>query len=132
LKAFPAVQFYCPPEEVIITELSRPSRGLFNLIHHETSFNADIYFAGNDELQQWVFKNRKPIEFSGFTICVAPPEYVILKKLEFYKGSGRTGHKHITDIRGILANSDDIIDHDFLQKKFLSFLYLLNELYPLL
>lgn len=115
IRAFPPERFYCPPEEVIKTELNRTARGHFNLIHHETGFKADIYFAGNDELQHWAFKNRKPIEFSGLTIYVAPPEYVILKKLEFYK-EGKS-QKHITDIRGIIANSNEIIDYDFLQKK---------------
>ncbi len=38
IKAFPSEEFYCPPKDVIITELNRPSRGHFNLIHHETGF----------------------------------------------------------------------------------------------
>ena len=38
IKAFPAEKFYCPPEEVIKTELNRTARGHFNLIHHQTGF----------------------------------------------------------------------------------------------
>ena len=38
IKSFPAEQFYCPPEEVIRTEINRSARGHFNLIHHETGF----------------------------------------------------------------------------------------------
>ena len=38
----------------------------------------------------------------------APPEYVIIRKLEYYKEGG--AEKHIHDIKGILAVSRDIID----------------------
>lgn len=115
--AFPPDLFYCPPEEIIKTELNRSVRGHFNLIHHQTGFKADIYFTGSDAFQLWAFKNRRTIEFNGQIIFVAPPEYVITKKLEFYKESGPAGQKHITDIQGILNNSNDLIDRSLLQKK---------------
>ena len=38
IKAFPQKIFYCPPEEVIVTEMNRPTRAHFNIIHHETGF----------------------------------------------------------------------------------------------
>ena len=117
--AFSLELFYCPPIEVIKTELKRTIRGHFNLIHHETGFKADIYFTGKDEFQQWALKNRKSIEYSELEIYIAPPEYVIIKKLEFYK-EGKS-HKHISDIQGILANSNELIDHKFLQKKITEF-----------
>ena len=112
--AFPEEQFYCPPVEVIKTELNRKSRGHFNLIHHETGFKGDIYLTGEEELQLWAMKNSREIDFEGNVIFIAPPEYVIIKKLEFYK-EGKA-QKHIIDIKGILANSKDLIDFDFLNK----------------
>lgn len=108
VNAFPIEEFYSPPDEIIRTELKREVRGHFNLIHHETGFKADIYFAGKEELQLWALKNKQQIDFSGITINVAPPEYVIIKKLDFYK-EGKA-QKHLTDIQGILANSKDIIN----------------------
>lgn len=114
IRAFPSDLFYCPPVEVIKTELNRKSRGHFNLIHHDSGFKADIYLTGDEELHQWAMKNSREIQLEGTTIFIAPPEYVIIKKLEFYK-EGRQ-QKHLTDIEGILANSKDLIDFEFLNK----------------
>ena len=114
IQAFPEKQFYCPPIDVIRNELLRASRGHFNLIHHETGFKADIYLTGEEEFQIWAMKNSREIEFEGSVIFIAPPEYVIIKKLEFYK-EGKA-QKHIADINSILANSKELIDFDFLNK----------------
>jgi len=35
IAAFPSDLFYCPPKEVIKTEIKRTSRGHFNLIHYK-------------------------------------------------------------------------------------------------
>ena len=48
----------------------------------------------------------------GLDVWFAPPEYVILWKLEFYREGG--GDKHIRDIRGILAVSGADLDMAFL------------------
>jgi hypothetical protein len=114
MAAFPADQFYCPPKEVIKVELRRNLRGHLNLIHHETGFKADIYFVEKEELQIWAFKNRQTIKIYNSTISLAPPEYVIVKKLEFYE-EGKD-QKHLNDINGILSNSRDIINFKFLNK----------------
>jgi hypothetical protein len=76
---------------------------------------ADIYIAGTDELQIWSMKNAKQIEFEESIIFIAPPEYVIINKLEFYR-EGKS-QKHLTDIKGILNNSSELIDFDFLNSK---------------
>jgi hypothetical protein len=36
--AFPSENFYCPPFEVIKSELEQKTGGHFNLIHHESGF----------------------------------------------------------------------------------------------
>jgi hypothetical protein len=112
LKAFPSEQFYCPPEEVIRTEMNRSARGHFNLIHHESGFKADIYFTGKEELQHWALQNSKQIDFAGGKINIAPPEYVIIKKLEFFKEGN--AQKHLSDIKSMLTNSIDLIDFSLL------------------
>lgn len=41
---------------------------------------------------------------AGATAWIAPPEYVIIGKLEFYREGG--SEKHLRDIRGVLAVTD--------------------------
>jgi hypothetical protein len=95
-------EFYLPPIEVIRTEMSRTMRGHFNIIHHETGFKADIYLAGNDPLHIFAFKNLKTFKINSEDVYVAPPEYVIIRKLEFYD-EGKS-QKHLIDIKSILKN----------------------------
>lgn len=101
--AFPIEQFYCPPDDVLAIEIRRGQRGHANLIHHETGFKADIYIAF-DELHRWGLARRSRIDLDGLTIHVAPVEYVIVRKLEYFK-EGRSG-KHLRDIRSMLAVSE--------------------------
>lgn len=113
-KAFPPDEFYCPPAEVLRIEARRAQRGHFNLIHHETGLKADIYLYGNEELQAWGLQRKKRIDLpTGSGIWVAPPEYVILKKLHYYR-EGRS-EKHLQDIRGMFEVSADLIDMDFIR-----------------
>jgi hypothetical protein len=111
--AFPLEEFYCPPVDVISTEAARTERGHFNLIHHETGFKADIYIAGPDPLTRWAFAHRQKIPFDDSFLWVAPPEYVIIGKLEFFREGG--SEKHLRDIRGMLKETE--IDREFLQKE---------------
>lgn len=112
-RAFPLDAFYCPPEEVIMIELRRRRRGHFNLIHHETGHKADIYLCGDDPLHAWGFSRRRQIEIrQGAALWVAPPEYVILRKLEYYQEGG--SDKHRADIQGMLEVSGDMLDRDAL------------------
>lgn len=112
--AFPATEFYLPPLETILTETARAERGHFNLIHRDTGFNADMYPTGRDELNAWAFRDKRPVAFEGETIMLAPPEYVIVRKLEYY----REGHaeKHLRDIRAMLAVSGEQLDRALLNE----------------
>jgi hypothetical protein len=47
-QAFPGELYFVPPDETLRLALARDSRGMFNLIHHESQFKADIYVAGRD------------------------------------------------------------------------------------
>lgn len=111
--AFPIEDFYCPPPEVIRLEIGRSQRGHFNLIHHETGFKADIYGSGRDELHHWGLKNRKAVDVEGEKFWLAPIEYVILRKLEYYREG--ESEKHLRDISSILAFSSDEIDFKMLE-----------------
>lgn len=99
--AFPEDSYYVPPVESIGAEMYRSAPGMFNVIHHVTQFKADFYLTANDALQHWALQHRRRIDLGGEGIWVAPPEYVIVRKLEFL----REGHsdKHVRDIRNIVA-----------------------------
>jgi hypothetical protein len=108
VQAFPATEFYCPPAEVLKVEMRRSHRGHFNLIHHDTGMKADIYLAGEDELHQWALSKRRDMVVEGERVRVAPPEYVIVRKLEYYREGG--SEKHLRDIAGMVELSSDQID----------------------
>lgn len=115
VKAFQQGEFYCPPIEVIKQEVKRPQSGHFNLIHNETGFKADIYVSGRDPLHEWAILNRKKIDLEGELIWLAPPEYVIIRKLQYFK-EGKS-EKHLKDITSMLAISSEQIDFDLLHAK---------------
>lgn len=110
---FPEAEFYLPPTEVIAAE-TRERRGHFNIIHHETGFKADIYPAGGDPLHAWALARARTLDIAGEPLVVAPAEYVIVRKLEFYREGG--SEKHLRDIRAMLDTSPDAIDHDELER----------------
>lgn len=110
--AFPSPEFYVPPTDVIAAEIAREQRGHFNVIHADTGFKADFYTTGRDELQAWGFRHLQRKIFRGEPIVVAPPEYVIVRKLEFYREGG--SDKHLRDIRAILHVSGELLDRNAL------------------
>ena len=105
--SFSPDEFYCPPEDVLAIEVRRGQRGRCSLIHHETGFKADIYIA-YDDLHRWAFTRRRRVALDELSMSVAPVEYVILRKLEYFR-EGRAD-KHVRDIRGMLAVSAGEID----------------------
>ncbi|HEX7900154.1 MAG TPA: hypothetical protein VF950_20470 [Planctomycetota bacterium] len=98
--AFPLDDFYCPPSEVLKDEAGRSRRGHFNLIHHKSGFKADIYVAGSDPLHGWGLARARKEDLEGELVAFAPPEYVIVKKLEFF-AEGESS-KHLRDIQRML------------------------------
>lgn len=107
-RVFPAGEFYLPSSDVIALECRREMRGHFNIIHVESGFKADLYLTGNDPLNAWALRGHREVQFEGERVRLAPPEYVIVRKLEYY----REGHseKHLRDIRAILSLSGDQLD----------------------
>lgn len=95
IEVFPAKDFYLPPKETMLAEMAREHHGHFNFIHR-------------DELNALAFRGKRSVEFEGESVTLAPPEYVILRKLEYY----REGHaeKHLRDIRAMLAVSGEQLD----------------------
>jgi hypothetical protein len=106
--AFPAGEFYCPPADVIRIEARRAVRGHFVLVHEESGFRADVHVMGADSFDRWAMEHRRHVAFGDSTVPIAPAEYVIARKLEYYRECGSA--KHIDDICGILRSSPDAID----------------------
>jgi hypothetical protein len=118
-EAFPATEFYVPPVETIFAEIRREKNGHFNVIHTDTSFKADIYPSGRDELNAWGFHHKRTIQYEGTPVVLAPPEYVIVSKLEYYREGG--SEKHLRDIRSMIATSGTQLDqsalNDWIQRR---------------
>ena len=104
--------FYCPPPDVLAVEADRECRGHFNVIHIRTGLKADFYPAKLDETFAWAWQNKLLVESDSGPVCLAPPEYVILWKLIFYK-EGKS-QKHLRDISRILAVQSELAHMDFL------------------
>jgi hypothetical protein len=113
--AFNNENFYVPPIEVLNVEAARTHRGHFNLLHQSTGFKADVYIKGKDELHEWAFHRLQSKAIGDHSVFVAPPEYVIIRKLMYYK-EGRS-EKHLRDIQNILAHNKESIDQTSLKEK---------------
>jgi hypothetical protein len=111
---FPETEFYLPPLATMLAETAREQHGHFNLIHRDTGFKADLYPTGRDELNAWALRDKRTVEFEGETIVLAAPEYVIVRKLEYYREGG--SEKHLRDIRAMLAVSGEQLDRTALSK----------------
>lgn len=107
-------EFYVPPPEVVAVEVARAAKGHFNIIHLASVLKADIHTANRDELHTWAFRNVRHYSIGGQSIRLAPPEYVIARKLEYYREGG--SEKHLRDIRSMLAVSGDQMDRAELER----------------
>jgi hypothetical protein len=113
-EVFPSSDFFLPPPEIIAAEARRGERGHFNIFHLPTGFKADLYLTGRDELEAWAFRFQRRVQFEGETIALAPPEYVIIRKLEYYREGG--SDKHLRDVRSMLAVTGEQLDQPALQE----------------
>ncbi len=105
-KVFPDDLFYVPPKELLLISIQRTERGSFNIIHHETGFKADVYLVGRDAFQKWGLAHARSVKVGESSIAIAPPEYVIARKLEYFR-EGRS-EKHVRDIVGVLRKMPEI------------------------
>jgi len=109
LDAFSPDDFYRPPLEALREEIRRPRLGHFNIIHQGTALRADVYLLGDDPLHAWAFERRVRIPLEDdLAIWLAPPEYVVVRKLQYYKESG--SDRHLRDVSAILEISGQRIE----------------------
>jgi len=102
---FPAGEFYLS-EEAIKEALKYNSQ--FNIIHPESGSKIDVIIPKQDMFSQLELGSRIKVEAFGVSVYVAKPEYVILKKLEYYQEG--ESEKHLRDIASMFRCSGDRID----------------------
>ena len=100
---FPSEEFYCPPPDVLAIETVREQRGHFNIVHIATGFKADVYLRGNDPLHFWALERARVVPIAGANVRVAPIEYVIIRKLQYFREGG--SQKHLRDIQAMLRGA---------------------------
>lgn len=111
--AFDPSAFYVPPVDAMLVERRRARHGHFNLIHHETAYKADVYLAGNDPLHRWGLERRVQVTVDDEPVWLAPPEYVVIRKLEFFRDGGSA--KHLRDIRRMVSVLGERMDRAALE-----------------
>lgn len=109
-EAFEAADTYVPPVEVLEVEAGRRLHGHFNVIHGPTSLRADVYVAGEDLLHAWGLERRRTLRIATLDVSIAPPEYVIVRKLQYAAQGG--GDRHLRDIKRMLERALVPIDLD--------------------
>jgi hypothetical protein len=112
--AFASTEYYVPPPEVIEEERLRQRHGHFNIIHYDSALRADIYLVGDDPLHEWAMARRRTAPIGGDAVWIAPPEYVIVRKLEYFEQSA--SDRHLRDIAGMLGVSSEQIDQGVLAR----------------
>lgn len=113
-KLFDTDEFYCPPPETLQEEIQRGDGGHLNIIDQSSGFKVDLYPFKDEALVQWGFEHRAKVEIlPGEAVWVAPSEYVIIKKLLYYKEGG--SDKHLEDIRAMMEVTGQNIDKRVLE-----------------
>ena len=115
VRQFPSEAFYVPPLEAIRTEATRARDGYFGLLDLETMLRADVHLVGFDPLQNWGLRRRRRVLLGAVEGWVAPPEYVIVQKLIYFKQGSSS--KHLRDIACMLRVSEALIDRPLLERK---------------
>tara|TARA_Y100001934_G_scaffold279179_1_gene382243 strand:- start:453 stop:701 length:249 start_codon:yes stop_codon:yes gene_type:complete len=59
------------------------------------------------------FRNKRSYEIDGVHVELAPPDYVIVRKLEYFREGG--SEKRLRDIRSILKTSANVTDSEAMQ-----------------
>ena len=114
IASFTEPEYYCPPADVIASEIARDCRSHFNLIHIPSGLKADLYPGNRDATFAWAWQNRLTEDTPQGPIHIAPVEYIILWKMIFYK-EGKS-EKHLRDIQRILDIQPLLVHQEFLDE----------------
>ena len=107
-RAYASSDFYAPPADVMAME-AEEAEGQFNVVHLDSVMRADFYVAGNDPLHQWALQNRRMERIGGIDLPFAPLEYLIIRKLEYFRNT--KSDRHLRDVAGLMRVSGEQVDH---------------------
>jgi hypothetical protein len=107
--------YYCPPADVIASEIARDCRSHLNLIHIPTGLKAALYPGNRDATFAWAWLHRLTENTPRGPVHIAPVEYIILWKMIFYQ-EGKS-EKHLRDIKRILDIQPLLTHQEFLNEK---------------
>ena len=116
-EAFSGGEYYVPSLEALEAleaEAIRVPAGHFNIIHRETALRADVCVAGADPFHAWALERRRRLQFEAIHIWVAPLEYVVVRKLEYYRKSA--SDRHVRDVAMMLRISGDQLQTEDLDR----------------
>lgn len=86
-------------------------RAMFNVIDSLTGWKVDLVIRKQRPFSAEEFRRRASGSILGVRAHIATAEDVILAKLEWAQASGSA--RQLDDVRGILAASGDLLDHDY-------------------
>lgn len=114
LRAFAPGEFFVPPTEAAVEEVRRSRGGHFQVIHVPSAQKADFYAAGEDPLIASALDDRRRREVAGREVWLAPPECVVVSKLEWYRAG--QSDRHLRDVRAILEYAGPELDTGALER----------------
>jgi hypothetical protein len=109
---------YFVDEEMIRVALRE--RSSFNLIHLETMLKVDIFVPAEraydeEALQRGRFDTLVD-EPGARKVCVASPEDIVVRKLEWFRLGGETSQRQWSDLLGVLRVQGATLDLDYLRR----------------
>lgn len=90
----------------------------FNVIDLKTAFKIDIFIYKDDAFQKQMFSRERFLQLGNMKKKqpFVSPEDIILLKLDWYKQSGCTSERQLSDINGVVKVQKDSLDYEYLEK----------------
>lgn len=91
------------------------TRDMFNLIHLDTGWKADLIIRKSRAFSVCEFERRRTADWNGLPLSVASPEDVVLSKLEWSRLSGGS-ERQLADVAGVVASVGAALDTEYIEK----------------